>query len=67
MKPYGLLFNLYFCNSNYLISIFIDIYDFTRIYNFLVYTLKYTWYSPRMRVRFCFKIVQSFDIKARPI
>jgi hypothetical protein len=65
MKPYVLLFNLYFCYSNYFISIFINIYDFTRKYDFLVQTLKYTWYLPWMHVCFCFKSFQSFDIKAR--
>jgi hypothetical protein len=70
MKPYELLFNLYFCYSNYFICIFMNIYDFTGNYDFLVETLKYTRYSPWRLVCFCFtcfKGFQSFDIKVRSL
>jgi hypothetical protein len=61
MKPYKVLINLYFCYSNYFVSIFMNIYDFTRNYDFLVQTLKYTRYSSWMHVCFCFKSFQSIS------
>jgi hypothetical protein len=42
MKPYELLFNLYFCYSNYFINVFMNIYDFARNSDFLVQTLLFT-------------------------